>query len=308
MTTLDHAARRLGIGGSDIGAIAGLCPFKSAFDVWLEKTGQREPRGDTAASYWGKALEDVVARRYSEETGHELTIGSQMVHPERDWHRGNPDRLAAAVCHLIEIKAAGIRQAHRWGEPGTDEIPEEYLAQVQWYLALLPGYEVADIPVLIAGNDYRVYTVARNERLIGALVEIGERWWRDHVVGGKPPAIDGSEAAREYLARRYPRELAPLLQSTPAIEEIAQRLRAAKERRAQAAVEEELAGNELRALIGEAEGIGGEWGRVTWKAQSRTTTDWRAVAEAAGATEDDIKQSTTTTTIRVLRTRFAKEQ
>ena len=32
--------RPWGIGGSDIGAIVGLSPYKSAVDVWLEKVGR----------------------------------------------------------------------------------------------------------------------------------------------------------------------------------------------------------------------------------------------------------------------------
>ncbi|RPI49081.1 MAG: hypothetical protein EHM49_10505, partial [Deltaproteobacteria bacterium] len=35
--------RRKGIGGTDISAIVGLNPHKTALDVWLEKTGNAEP-------------------------------------------------------------------------------------------------------------------------------------------------------------------------------------------------------------------------------------------------------------------------
>jgi predicted phage-related endonuclease len=32
--------RRKGIGGSDVSAILGINPWKTAMDVWLEKTGE----------------------------------------------------------------------------------------------------------------------------------------------------------------------------------------------------------------------------------------------------------------------------
>lgn len=35
--------RTKGIGGSDVSIIAGINPFKSAHQLWLEKTGQIEP-------------------------------------------------------------------------------------------------------------------------------------------------------------------------------------------------------------------------------------------------------------------------
>ena len=34
--------RTQGIGGSDVSVIAGMNPFKSAYTLWLEKTGQIE--------------------------------------------------------------------------------------------------------------------------------------------------------------------------------------------------------------------------------------------------------------------------
>ena len=51
------AERRSGIGGSDIAAILGLSPWKTAVDVWLDKTGQREDDtvGDAEAVRWGVA-------------------------------------------------------------------------------------------------------------------------------------------------------------------------------------------------------------------------------------------------------------
>ena len=35
--------RTKGIGGSDVSIIAGINPFKSVHQLWLEKTGQAEP-------------------------------------------------------------------------------------------------------------------------------------------------------------------------------------------------------------------------------------------------------------------------
>ena len=35
--------RTMGIGGSDVSVIAGINPYKSAYQLWLEKTGQTEP-------------------------------------------------------------------------------------------------------------------------------------------------------------------------------------------------------------------------------------------------------------------------
>ena len=36
--------RTQGIGGSDVSVIAGINPFKSIYQLWIEKTGIKEPK------------------------------------------------------------------------------------------------------------------------------------------------------------------------------------------------------------------------------------------------------------------------
>ena len=53
--------RTKGIGGSDVSIIAGINPFKSVHQLWLEKTGQREPeQTDSDYAYFGTLLEPIV--------------------------------------------------------------------------------------------------------------------------------------------------------------------------------------------------------------------------------------------------------
>ena len=59
----DHDAwlkvRNTGIGGSDAAAIMGLNPYKSPYELWLEKTGQAEAPDLSGNQfiYWGKKNE-----------------------------------------------------------------------------------------------------------------------------------------------------------------------------------------------------------------------------------------------------------
>ena len=57
------------LGGSDLGAIAGLNPYRTALDVYLDKTSDDIREETNAAMRWGNLLEDVVAKAYSEDTG-----------------------------------------------------------------------------------------------------------------------------------------------------------------------------------------------------------------------------------------------
>ena len=85
-TTEWHERRRKGIGGSDIAAIAGISPYKTARDVWAEKTGRTSPQPPTPAMKRGTALEVLAITEYEEAAGN-ADVGRDnryAVHPELD--------------------------------------------------------------------------------------------------------------------------------------------------------------------------------------------------------------------------------
>ncbi len=66
LTPEQKEARKAGIGGSDVAAILGLSPWKSAHMLYLEKRGEwEEPEKDSEVIHFGNVLEDVVANEYA---------------------------------------------------------------------------------------------------------------------------------------------------------------------------------------------------------------------------------------------------
>ena len=53
------------LGGSDIGAIVGVSPYRSAIDVWLEKTGKAIDTADGFALRFGSFAEGFIAEEYA---------------------------------------------------------------------------------------------------------------------------------------------------------------------------------------------------------------------------------------------------
>lgn len=283
--------RRKGIGATDIAAIAGVHPYKTPLQVYLEKVEATDE--DLSAKpevEWGLRLEEAIARKYADLHEVALEVTGLVVHPDVPWRRATPDRVVAGEARCVELKTAGIRQASRWGEEQTDEIPEEYLIQACWQIATL-GFEACDIAVLIAGNDYREYRVHRDPDFEQDLVQLGEAFWVDHVKKGIPPALDSSEAARKYLLRKHPRNVAPLLQATPEAEALATRLREADERCKAAEDDKARARHELMALIGDHDGLLGEFGKIYWRHQAGGKS-WKAIAMALNPSEELIQEHT----------------
>ena len=61
--------RKCGITGTDAGAILGLNPYRSAFQVYHDKISDTFENIDNEAMRQGRDLEDYVAQRFTEATG-----------------------------------------------------------------------------------------------------------------------------------------------------------------------------------------------------------------------------------------------
>lgn len=276
--------RRHGIGGSDIAAIVGLNPYRTAHDVWLEKVGITEPPEiPSEAAYWGQQLEDILCGEYARRENVCLhrppTLFGIVINATEQWRMGSPDRLVGDDFKVgMDAKMAGLRQAGRWGEEGTDVVPEEYLLQAQWYLSLLDA-ERWDLAVLL-GQQFKIYRINPQKTLQQALRDEGARFWFDHVLPKIPPKVDHSEGARRMLEKIYPMnqdEIRPA-----ADEELA--LAASYRQQMRALQDGEVKLARLRNLlcdrIGLAEGIVGPDFKFTWKrTKDSQHIDWEALAK-----------------------------
>lgn len=304
--------RRKGICSTDIAAIAGVHPYKSALEVYVEKVdGTNVDLSGKPEVEWGNRHEPTIAAKYAERHGVTLESPGLVFAPDEPWRRATADRFVVPGGDWkpgdrrrgLEIKTAGARQAHRWGESGSGEYPEEYYLQCQWCMSVC-DYDEWDLAVLIGGNDYREYRIARDRVLEGNLIEIGQRFWEENVLARVPPTLDGSDSAAAYLLAQFPRNVEPLIAAPPEADQWVERYREAEEKLALAEREKAKAKHELQAIIGEHDGIEGGWGKILWKTQAGRPS-WKAIAEELGATPELIEKHRSDGT-RVFRPYFKK--
>ncbi len=130
--------RKRGIGGSDAAAAVGLNPYKSALELWLEKTGRDEhlpkidPHDEESPTYWGNILEPIEAAHYTKRTGRRVRkLNAVLQHPDPalPWMLANIDRevTGSPEVQILECKTAGINGAKLW----RDGVPEYVQLQVQ---------------------------------------------------------------------------------------------------------------------------------------------------------------------------------
>jgi putative phage-type endonuclease len=185
------------IGGSDAPVIVGASPWKTPFELYLEKTGQK-PADDLSGNervYWGTVLEEIVAREYARQTDNKIRKVNRLIRDKQhSFLAAHIDRNVLQKPVILECKTAGIRQAAKWGEPGTDEIPDHYMPQVQ-HMLMVTGAEACDVAVLIGGNEFRLYAVPRDEEYITYLRKLELDFWQ-HVTSERPPEVNTYEDAR----------------------------------------------------------------------------------------------------------------
>lgn len=180
-----------------------MSKFKTAVDVYLDKTQPSAEEQSGEHLYWGHALEAPIIDRFIQETGH--TVQRQPPirhHPQHPWALANADGLIldshGHPAAILEIKTASAYNNSEWGEEGSDEVPLTYIAQVQWYMAVYDLPE-AWIAVLIGGQQYRQYKIEREDELISAMLQKGRHFWHHHVLAGIPPEpANGNDTFRLY--------------------------------------------------------------------------------------------------------------
>lgn len=264
--------RTQGIGGSDVSIIAGINPFKSVHQLWLEKTGQIEVEEENSAyTHFGTMLEPIVRREFSERTGIKVRQKHMLLQSEE-----YPFMLAdldgvinedGNMC-IFEAKTASAYKQEIWEEG----VPAPYILQVQHYMAVT-GARKTYIAALVGGNYFIYHEVERDEEMIGKIITMERYFWETYVMGGMEPVPDGSDATTKYFNERFrhsngqtvelPEEALPVCEEYDNITRQIKELETAKN----------AAANQLKRYLGEAEtGTVGDR-RITWKPVSKSTVD-----------------------------------
>lgn len=195
-----HTLREKRIGGSDIGAILGVNPYKSIIDVYIDKTEGSTFKGNNA-THWGHMLESTIIKEFASRHK-ELLVFDAPFSIVDNFLIANLDGVLkdkeSGDFGVLEIKTTSIWNKKDWEE---DTIPQSYYAQVQHYL-MLTGYKFAYVAVLIGGQEYKEFKVERSEEDITLIKEKATEFYKENILKQIPPMPDGSDAYMDYLKKK----------------------------------------------------------------------------------------------------------
>jgi len=190
-----HENRRKGIGGSDVAAIMGINPWKTPYQVYLEKRGETPAWDGNLATRWGQELEPVIRQWYTTETGRIVTIPEDIIQSDKyPILLANLDGVTDDG-RVLEIKTA--RLARGWGEPGTDEIPDYYATQCHHYM-LVTGMERCDVAASIGGAPPCLYHLEADKSVSDIIIQECHAFWDMVQNGTPPPPVSYADAVARY--------------------------------------------------------------------------------------------------------------
>jgi putative phage-type endonuclease len=271
--------RKKGIGGSEVAAVLGLSPWQSPADVWARKKGLIPEQPENFAMKMGKKLEGPVAELYAEQENVELVKVKGSIWNEVHHVFGTPDRLVKGKSRGVEIKTANPATMHQWGEDGSGDIPLYYATQTALYMSLT-GYPEWDVAVLFGTEQFRVYRLQRDLELENMILEKCKEFYERYVIGNEEPAPDASKAYANYLVKKYPANTLPMKQADVDEQMLMYNLSEIRWRIADWEKQELKLANELKARIGEAEGILSPDVKILWKkTKDKEVIDWEKIAK-----------------------------
>jgi len=190
VTITDRPDRKSYIGGSDLGKILGISCFGNAIDLYRsKKSGDMGVLLHSDAIKWGNKLEPLIL----EEIPGGVANDKFHVDSEYSFMGGLPDGFREIDTGidgmpekiLIEIKTASEKREREFSEL---KVPQEYYAQVQWYL-MLTKLSKAQVWTLIGGRKMVVTPIKRNDEFIKEARAKAIYWWENYYSKGIEPTI-----------------------------------------------------------------------------------------------------------------------
>ncbi len=248
------AARRAGIGASDIAGIMETSPWTTPFQVWASKVAELpEEQGDEAMR-WGSVLETVILDEWARDN-RPVTDRDQLI-------RSTVNPILMATPDGLTTTPEGIpavAEAKNRAEYGWDEIPEHYYAQVQWQLAVTT-FEVGYLIVLHAGRRLETYEIEADNDFQAAQIEAANEFWK-LVEADEPPSVEADD--NSLMSDLWPYHTEQAVEVGP---DVAVELYVARSEAKAADVRKKAAEAALKVILGEADtAVVGQKVIATWR-------------------------------------------
>jgi putative phage-type endonuclease len=187
-----HADRAKSVGASEIAVILGISPFKTKYQLYLEKTGKVRPQdlSNNFAVQKGVTWEPVARALFESETGMKFEPNRTMKSPETPWLSCLNDGWNESFKAVLEIKCGG-KALHEGASRG--EIPDYYFCQVQYEMLCANALIGYFLSFNTADKSMHVVTVHPDLDLQKKLEDAATDFWLNNVIADVAPEMESSD-------------------------------------------------------------------------------------------------------------------
>ncbi len=189
------AYRRKGIGGSDVAALLGISPWRTARDLYFDKlniVAVEDNEDNWVALEMGHLLEPLVAKIFQHRTGYKVyQIKKMFQHPQYSWMLADVDyfvELPDGSTAILEIKTTNYNARDNWWLNGEETVPVYYETQGRHYMAVM-NVDRCFFCCLYGNNEEEtiIREIRRDESYEEEMIFLEQYFWENHVLTRTPP-------------------------------------------------------------------------------------------------------------------------
>lgn len=184
-----HELRSKHIGGSDVASLFGLSPYKSRWQLWMEKSGKLPPEdiSGNKAVQAGTFLESGIANWAAHRWSMDITKVDDYFIVDDCPGMGASFDYITDYDAPVEIKWSARGYGWHYNGEEINEAPENYLLQVQHQLACTSSDHAWLIALI--DDEPRRMKIPRNDNIIDAIKHEITAFWQS-IADGKEPEPD----------------------------------------------------------------------------------------------------------------------
>lgn len=173
------AARKKGIGASDVASILGISPYTTAYQLWLDKISKKINEETNFAMERGNALEPIARAKYELQAG-EPFAPRMVENVQFPYLRATLDGANESLTKIIEIKyvGAGFKK----------ECPPHYNCQMQFQMCVT-GIMNCDWVQINDAKEILVTPAVPDEKYMQEIVNAVHQFWNHNVLKRIPPPL-----------------------------------------------------------------------------------------------------------------------
>ena len=187
--------RRRGIGGSDVAALLGISPWRTARDLYYDKlnvASVEDEESNWVALEMGHLLEPLVAKIFERKTGYKIyQIKKMFQHSKHLWMLADVDyfvELPDGTTAILEIKTTNYNARDNWWLDGEETVPIYYESQGRHYMAVM-DVNRCFFCCLYGNNEDEtiIREIRRDIAYEEEMVYLEQYFWENHVLTKTPP-------------------------------------------------------------------------------------------------------------------------